>query len=98
MKNIFYCSNAQGEMFPQNTRSKFDNYIDINHLSYLPSHDMEAAIKSITFDNKREQKLLKEHVIGVRSNISDFSIKNSEYDKIVALFVGSKLNDVVHIT
>ena len=97
MKNIFYCSNAQGEMFPQNTRSKFDNYIDINHLSYLPSHDMEAAIKSITFDNKREQKLLKEHVIGVRSNISDFSIKNSEYDKIVALFVGSKINDVVHI-
>ena len=97
MKNIFYCSNAQGEMFPKNTRSKFDNYIDINHLSYLPSHDIEAAIKSITFDNKREEKLLKEHVIGVRSNISDFSIKNSEYDKIVALFVGSKLNDVVHI-
>ena len=97
MKNIFYCSNAQGMTFPQNTRSKFDNYIDINHLSYLPSHDMEAAIKSITFDNKREEKLLKEHVIGVRSNISNFSIRNSEYDKIVALFVGSKMNDVVHI-
>ena len=97
MKNIFYCSNAQGEMFPLNTRSKFDNYIDINHLSYLPSHDMEAAIKSITFDNKREERLLKEHVIGVRSNISNFSIRNSEYDKIVALFVGSKINDVVHI-
>ena len=97
MKNLFYCSNAQREMFPQNTRSRFDNYIDINHLSYLPSHDMEAAIKSITFDNKREEKLLKEQVIGVRSNISDFSIKNSEYDKIIALFVGSKINDVVHI-
>ena len=59
MKNIFYCSNAQGEMFPQNTRSKFDNYIDINHLSYLPSHDIEAAI--VQLGPKLNTKLALDH-------------------------------------
>ena len=97
MKNIFYCSNAQSDIFPCNSRSKFDNYIDINHLNYLPSHGIEAAIKSITFDNRREEKLLKEQVIGVRSNISEFSIKNGEYDKIVSLFLAGKISDVIHI-
>ena len=97
MKNIFYCSNAQSDIFPCNSRSKFDNYIDINHLNYLPSHGIEAAIKSITFDNRRDEKLLKEQVIGVRSNISEFSIKNGEYDKIVSLFLAGKISDVIHI-
>ena len=97
MKNIFYCSNAQSEMFPRNTRSKFDNYIDINNLKYLPSHDIEAAIKSITFDNRREGRLLKEHILAIRSDICEYSIKNGEYDKIIALFVGGNVNDVIHI-
>ena len=97
MKNIFYCSNAQSDIFPCNSRSKFDNYIDINHLNYLPSHGIEAAIKSITFDNRREEKLLKEQVIGVRSNICEFSIRNGEYDKIVSLFLAGKISDVIHI-
>ena len=97
MKNIFYCSNAQSEMFPRNTRSKFDNYIDINNLKYLPSHDIEAAIKSITFDNRREGRLLKEHILAIRTDICEYSIKNGEYDKIIALFVGGNVNDVIHI-
>ena len=51
MKSIYYCSNTQSDIFPQNTRSKFESYIDINDLSYLPRKNIEAAIKYIIFDN-----------------------------------------------
>ena len=52
MKNIFYCSNAHPEIFNNNTRSCFNSYIDIHHLDYLHEDDIEAAIKSITYDDK----------------------------------------------
>ena len=52
MKNIFYCSNAHAEIFKNNTRSNFNSYIDIHHLEYLHDDDIEAAIKSITYDDK----------------------------------------------
>ena len=52
MKNIFYCSNAHAEIFNNNTRSCFNSYIDIHHLEYLHEDDIEAAIKSITYDDK----------------------------------------------
>ena len=45
MKNIFFCSSMQSDMFPQNTRSKFDSYIDVNDLEYISDNDIEAAIK-----------------------------------------------------
>ncbi len=63
MKNIFYCSNAQSDIFPHNTRSKFNNYVDINHLNYLPTGNIEAAIKAIIFDNKRDHSLLKDQLL-----------------------------------
>jgi hypothetical protein len=98
MKNIFYCSNAQSDIFPHNTRSKFNNYIDINHLNYLPTSNIEAAIKSITFDAKRDDKLLKDHVLAIRSNICEYAIRNGEYDQIISLINASKLaTDVVHV-
>ena len=52
MKNVFYCSNAHEELFNNNTRSSFNSYIDIHDLDYLHDDVIEAAIKSITFDNK----------------------------------------------
>ena len=52
MKNIFYCSNAHAEIFKNNTRSKFNSYIDIHHLEYLDDDNIEAAIKSVTYDDK----------------------------------------------
>ena len=52
MKNIFYCSNSQNKMFPDNTRSNFCNYVDINDLSYISNNHLYAAVKSITFDNR----------------------------------------------
>ena len=53
MKNIFYSSNAHEEIYNNNTRSNFNSYIDIHHIEYLHDDDeIEAAIKSITFDEK----------------------------------------------
>ena len=98
MKNIFYCSKAQGDIFPHNTRSKFNNYVDINHLNYLPSQNIEAAIKSITFDNKRDNRLLKDQLLAIRSNICEYAIRNGEYDKIISLINASKSKtDLVHV-
>ena len=50
--NIYYASNAQPDIFSQNTRSKFENNIQKEHLDYIPDDDLEVAIKSITFDNR----------------------------------------------
>ena len=98
MKNIFYCSNAHKDIFNNNTRSKFECYIDINDLEYIPNHNIEAAIKSITYDNKRDEKSLKDQVLAIRSNICEFSIRNGEYDRFISLIHASKLeNDVVHV-
>ena len=98
MKNIFYCSNAQGDIFPHNTRSKFNNYVDINHLNYLPTGNIEAAIKAIIFDNKRDHSLLKDQLLAIRSNICEYAIRNGEYDKIISLINASKSKThVVHV-
>ena len=61
MKNIFYCSNAHAEIFNNNTRSSFNSYIDIHHLEYLHD-DIEAAIKSITYDDKTHVTIKKNDV------------------------------------
>ena len=45
MKNIYYCSSVQTQLFKFNTRSHFKNYIDIDNLDYL-----EVAVKKIIFD------------------------------------------------
>ena len=50
MKNIFYCSSVQTQLFKFNTRSNFKNYIDIDNLDYLPEGEIEVAVKKIIFD------------------------------------------------
>ena len=97
MKNIFYCSNAHKELFSNNTRSNFNSYIDISDLNYLhDDDDIEATIKSITFDNKKLSKT-KGALYGIRSNISDPTIRNNSYDNIISLFVEKNTNDVEHV-
>ena len=49
-RNIFYASNVQTDLFPNNTRTKFDQYIDINDLNYIKD-DIDVAISKISFDN-----------------------------------------------
>ena len=50
MKNLIYCSNVQKDIFKFNTRSMFQNYIDIDNLEYLPEGDIEVAVKNIICD------------------------------------------------
>ena len=98
MKNIFYCSNANKELFSDNTRSTFNSYIDISDLNYLygDDDDIEATIKSITFDNKKSFKT-NGALYGIRTNISDPTIRNNSYDNVISLFVGNNTNDVEHV-
>ena len=98
MKSIFYCSNTQSDIFPQNTRSDFESYIDINDLSYLPDIDIEGAIKAITFDNKRKDYLPTGDILAIRSNICESTIRNSEYDNLISIINVNKLQkDIVQI-
>ena len=78
MKNIFYCSNANKELFSDNTRSSFNSYIDINNLNYLNGEDdIEVAVKSIVFNNTQSihivPNLKRPHFIIVQeiSNVED---------------------------
>ena len=50
MKNIFYCSSVQTQLFKFNTRSNFKNYIDIDNLYYFPEEEIEVAVEKIIFD------------------------------------------------
>ena len=52
-RNIFYVSNTQSQLFPLNTRTQFNQYIDIHHLDYIKENEIEVAVKSIAFDNKK---------------------------------------------
>ena len=85
-------------LFPTNTRSRFQSFININELDYLPDHNIEAAIKSITFDNKRDVRQLNDEILAVRSNITKPTIRNGRFDRIISLFnASSNNNDVTHI-
>ena len=53
-RNIFYVSNTQTTLFPHNTRTKFDQYIDVHSLNYIKQDDIEVAVKSIAFDNNNQ--------------------------------------------
>ena len=52
MKNIYFSSNTQNDLFPSNTGNSFHSYIDANDLHYIPNKHLLAALKSIRFDNK----------------------------------------------
>ena len=45
MKNLIYCSSVQKELFTSNTRSLFQNYIDIDNLDHLRKGKIEVAVK-----------------------------------------------------
>ena len=61
IKNIYFSSNTQSELFPDNTRSKFSTYNDIDHLSYLPDGEIDIGVKSIAFDNNLDRRILSQN-------------------------------------
>ena len=57
-RNIFYVSNTQSELFPYNTRTQFNQYVDVHNLDYIKQDDIEVAVKSIAFDNTQSIHIL----------------------------------------
>ena len=57
--SIYFSSTAQGDIFPNNTRSNFEN--SLNNLDHIKDENLEVAIRSITFDNSIESvKIVKQ--------------------------------------
>ena len=57
--SIYFSSTAQGDIFPKNTRSNFEN--SLNNLDHIKDENLEVAIRSITFDNSIESvKIVKQ--------------------------------------
>ena len=42
-KNIYYVSNTQSELFPYNTRSQFNQYVDVHNLDYIKQDDIQLG-------------------------------------------------------
>ena len=96
MKNIFYCSNAHAEIFKNNTRSNFNSYIDIHHLEYLDDDDIEAAIKSVTYDDKTLIEIRINHTkpsIVIRHRIKNFNTLYTIYK-----LTGKKIYTIPELT
>ena len=57
--SIYFSSTAQGDIFPNNTRSNFEN--SLNNLDHIKEENLEVAIRSITFDNSIESVKIARH-------------------------------------
>ena len=84
MKNIFYCSGVQKDIFSDNTRSKFKNYIDIDNLRYLPKGPIEVAVKRIMFDSADINS--SQGTLALKSDLCRESAYNGKYEKILCTF------------
>ena len=78
------------DLFPNNTRSNFETYMQEDVLSYIPNGSIEVAVKSITFDNSRvheglEQEL-KEESLALRTNLIPSVISSFGYANVAAIF------------
>ena len=73
----------QTDRFPQNSRSKFKSYIDINHLKNIPDQNIEVAVKSVMYENtvsfkKFYHKAMDPDVVILKKFPSDkFSLSNN---------------------
>ena len=84
MRTVFYASNMQSDLFPHNSRSKFETYIYNQDLSYIPSGDIEVAVKSITVDYDLDVKNCK--TLALKTNLSYDTISSYGWDNIVCIF------------
>ena len=107
MRNIFYFSNVQKNLFKFNTRSKFKNYIDIDNLNYLSNGDIEVAVKQIIFDidvknenstsliyGRTNKRTTNNPILALRSSICTNSPFNNRYDNILCMFTSENIHQV----
>ena len=92
MKNIFYCSSVQKDIFSDNARSKFKNYIDIDNLRYLPKGPIEVAVKRIMFDSSDIDS--SQGTLALKSDLCRESAYNGKYEKILCTF---QVRDTHHV-
>ena len=73
----------QTDRFPENSRSKFKSYVDINHLKNIPDQNIEVAVKSVMYENsvsfkKLYQKPMDPDIVILKKFSSDeFSLTNN---------------------
>ena len=84
MRTVYYASNMQSDLFPHNSRSKFETYIHNQDLSYIPSGDIEVAVKSITLDYDLDVRNIK--TLALKTNLSYDTISSYGWDNIVCIF------------
>jgi len=97
MRNIYFISNMHYDLYPDNSRSKFSTYINQNCLKYIPSGQIEAAIKNITFDNARKIPMRSHEFLGIKSNISDPIITSGQWNNLLYTFNVEATNSLVNI-
>ena len=85
------------DLYPENSRSKFSTNIDQNYLKYIPSGRIEAAIKSITFDNARKIPMRSHEFLGIKSNISDPIISSGQWNNLLYTFNVESNKSIVNI-
>ena len=94
MKSIYYASNMQSHLFPDNTRSKFNCFINPQDLNYISKNDyIEVAVKSITIDNDIDENCF----YGLKSSLSGETISSFGYDTIISLFSSVKTKKGINI-
>ena len=94
MKSIYYASNMQSHLFPGNTRSKFNCFINPQDLNYISKNeDIEFAVKSITIDHD----INGDRNYGLKSSLSNETVSSFGYDTIITLFSAVKKKKGVNI-
>ena len=91
-------SHSYDKTFPNNTRFKFSTSLDSSTLDYLPSGEIECAVKSITIDCSRDFR--SSHLyqcFGLKSNlIQQESLSSGKYEKILCLLHVEKYQKILH--
>ena len=85
MRSIFFSSNFQSELFPSNSRVKFQTFIHPADLQYISNGEIEVAIKSITFDYDSSNSF-SSNILALKTNISYHTISSYGWDNIVSIF------------
>ena len=93
MKHIYYLSSSNKDLFPNNSSNQFSTHIQEQYSQSIPDGELEAAVKSISFENTRGVETLRSiERLGLRSNLSSKVISSGELDNIIAWFSLGKLS------
>ena len=96
MKSIYYLSNANRNLYPNNSSAQFSTLIQQQYLDLLPDGEIEAAVTLVSFDNIRESDSneKRDERLALRSNLTNNVFLSNTLDNIVAWFsIGKRLSN-----